>query len=39
MNEHLQEWQPNERDNRLHELATRYHTECEAYDRNVMHGG
>jgi hypothetical protein len=38
MNEWQQEWQPTERDNRLHELATRYHTECEAYDRTVCTG-
>lgn len=38
MNEYLNEWQPTERDNRLHELATRYHTECEAYDRTVCTG-
>ena len=30
-----QEWQPTWRDNRLHELATRYYTECEAYDQTV----
>lgn len=33
-----QEWQPSERDKRLHDLATRYHTECEAYDRTVCTG-
>lgn len=38
MNEWQQEWQPTERDNRLHELATRYHTECEAYDQKVCTG-
>lgn len=38
MNEWQQEWQPSERDNKLHELATRYHTECEAYDRMVCTG-
>lgn len=38
MNEYLNEWRPTERDNRLHELATRYHTECEAYDRTVCTG-
>ena len=38
MNEYLNEWQPTERDNRLHELATRYHAECEAYDRTVCTG-
>ena len=38
MNEWQQEWQLTERDNRLHELATRYHTECEAYDRTVCTG-
>jgi len=38
MNEFECEWQPSERDNRLHELATRYHTECEAYDRTVCTG-
>jgi len=38
MNEWQQEWRPTERDNRLHELATRYHTECEAYDRTVCTG-
>lgn len=36
--EQLQEWQPTERDNRLHELATRYLTECEAYDLTVCTG-
>lgn len=38
MNEYLNEWQPSERDNRLHELATRYHTECETYDQTVCTG-
>jgi len=38
MNEWQQEWQPTERDQKLHELATRYHTECEAYDRTVCTG-
>ena len=38
MNEWQQEWQPTERDNRLHELATRYHAECEAYDQTVCTG-
>lgn len=38
MNEWQQEWQPTERDNRLHELATRYHTECESYDQTVCTG-
>lgn len=38
MNEYLNEWQPSERDNRLHELATRYHIECETYDRTVCTG-
>lgn len=38
MNEWQQEWQLTERDNRLHELATRYHTECEAYDQTVCTG-
>lgn len=27
-----------ERDRKLYELATRYHTECEAYDRTVCAG-
>ena len=38
MNDWQQEWQLTERDNRLHELATRYHTVCEAYDRTVCTG-
>lgn len=38
MSDYLNEWQPSERDNRLHELATRYHTECETYDRTVCTG-
>ncbi len=38
MNDYLNEWQPTERDNRLHELATRYHTACEAYDQTVCTG-
>jgi len=38
MNEWEQEWKPTERDNRLHQLATRYHTECEAYDQTVCTG-
>jgi hypothetical protein len=38
MDEWQQEWQPTERDQRLHELATQYHTECEAYDRKVCTG-
>ena len=38
MNEWQQEWQPTERDNKLHELATRYHRETEAYDRTVCTG-
>lgn len=38
MNEYMSEWQPTERDKRLHELATRYHTKCEAYDRTVCTG-
>lgn len=38
MNEFLQEWQPTERDQRLYELATRYHVECETYDRTVCTG-
>lgn len=38
MNEYLNEWQPSECDNRLQELATRYHTECETYDRTVCTG-
>lgn len=33
-----QQWQPSERDNRLHDLATRYHTETEAYDWTVCTG-
>lgn len=39
---HINEWkqyqQPPERDNRPHELAARYHKECEAYDRTVCTG-
>ena len=27
-----------ERDNKLHDYATRYHTECEDYDRTVCTG-
>jgi len=38
MSDFEQEWQPSARDKRLHELATRYHTECEAYDRTVCTG-
>lgn len=38
MDQWQQEWIPTERDNRLHELATRYHTECEAYDQTVCTG-
>lgn len=38
MSDYLCEWQPSERDVRLHDLATRYHTECEAYDRTVCTG-
>lgn len=34
----MNEWQPTERDDKLHELATRYHAECEAYDRTVCTG-
>ena len=33
-----QVWVHSERDKRLHNLATRYHTECEAYDRTVCTG-
>ena len=38
MNEWECEWQPTERNQRLHELATRYHVECEAYDQTVCTG-
>lgn len=38
MDQWQQEWKPTERDNNLHELATRYHTECESYDRTVCTG-
>ncbi len=38
MNEWECEWKPTERDQRLHELATRYHVECETYDRTVCTG-
>ena len=32
------EWTPTEKDNKLHELAKRYHDETEAYDRTVCTG-
>ena len=32
------EWTPTEKDNKLHELAQRYYTETEAYDRTVCTG-
>jgi hypothetical protein len=32
------EWTPTEKDNKLHELALRYHAETEAYDRTVCTG-
>jgi hypothetical protein len=32
------EWTPTEKDNKLHELAKRYHDETEAYDRTVCSG-
>jgi hypothetical protein len=32
------EWTPTEEDNKLHELAQRYHDETEAYDRTVCTG-
>ena len=32
------EWTPSEQDNRLYELAKRYHEEAEAYDRTVCTG-
>jgi hypothetical protein len=32
------EWVPTEKDNKLHELAKRYHDETEAYDRTVCTG-
>lgn len=32
------EWVPTEKDNKLHELAKRYHDETEAYDRMVCTG-
>ena len=38
MDQWQKEWESTERDNRLHELATRYHTECESYDRTVCTG-
>lgn len=38
MDQYLCEWQPSERDQKLHEFATRYHEECEAYDRTVCTG-
>lgn len=38
LNGWTQEWIPTERDRILYELATRYHTECEAYDRTVCTG-
>lgn len=38
MNEYLCEWKPTERDRKMDELAKRYHTECEAYDRTVCTG-
>jgi hypothetical protein len=38
MNEYFCEWKPSEKDNRLHALAKRYHTDTEAYDRTVCTG-
>ena len=32
------EWTSSEKDNKLHELAKRYHDETEAYDRTVCTG-
>lgn len=32
------EWTPTEKDNKLHELAKRYHDGTEAYDRTVCTG-
>ena len=32
------EWTPSEKDNKLHELAKRYHDETEAFDRAVCTG-
>jgi hypothetical protein len=32
------EWAPTDKDNKLHELAKRYHDETEAYDRTVCTG-
>jgi len=32
------EWTPSEKDNKLQELARRYHAETEAYDRTVCTG-
>ena len=38
MNEWLGTFEITERDQKLYELATRYHTETEAYDRTVCTG-
>ena len=38
MDEYNCDWQQTERDKQLHELATRYHTECETYDRTICTG-
>lgn len=38
LNDLLGTFEVTERDQKLHELATRYHTECELYDRTVCTG-
>jgi hypothetical protein len=38
LNAMLGNFEITERDQKLHELATRYHTECELYDRTVCTG-
>lgn len=38
LNELLGTFEWTERDMRLHDYATRYHTECELYDRTVCSG-
>lgn len=38
MSEFECEWKPTELDERLYVLATRYHIECESYDRIVCTG-
>lgn len=32
------EWAPSKKDNKMHEMALRYHAETEAYDRTVCTG-